>query len=123
MKVRRVMMGVAGSLVLSGAALAQGGAGMGMHGWMMGDGNAKVTKEEFMKRAEERFAQMDFNKDGVIDASDREQMYKRMQSCMGTMGGMGMMWGYPGMMWGAPGMMQGGPDTSGSPEGGAPPKP
>jgi hypothetical protein len=120
MKVRAVMVAMAGALVLSGAALAQGGMGMGMG--MMGGGDVKMSKEEFMKNAEERFAQMDFNKDGVIDASDREQMYQRMQSCMGMMGGMGMMWGYPGMMWGGPGMMKGGAGPSGSPQGGSAPK-
>lgn len=103
MKTRKLMLVAAmGSAVLSGAALAQGGMGMGMQGGMM-MGEGKVTKEEFLKRAETRFAHMDFNKDGVIDASDRQQMQERMQGCMEMMGGMGMMGG--GMMGG--GMMGG----------------
>ena len=89
-------------LALSGAALAQGGMGMGMKGGMgmMGDGDAKVTKEQFLKHAEERFAHMDANQDGVIDAGDRQQMRQRMQECMQMMNGMGMMGGGMGMMGG-----------------------
>ncbi|MCC6297156.1 MAG: hypothetical protein IT469_10650 [Pseudomonadales bacterium] len=103
MKTRKLLLAAAlGSAVLSGGALAQGGMGMGMHGGMM-MGEGKVTKEEFLKQAETRFAHMDFNKDGVIDASDRQQMQERMQGCMEMMGGMGMMGG--GMMGG--GMMSG----------------
>ncbi len=99
MKTRRLLLVAAmGSLALSGGALAQGGMGKGMGGMMMGDGDAKVTKEEFLKHAETRFAHMDFNKDGVIDASDRQQMREHMQGCMEMMGGMGMMGG--GMMGG-----------------------
>jgi len=106
MKTRKLMLVAAmGSAILSGGALAQGGGmGMGMQGGMM-MGEDKVTKEEFLKRAETRFAHMDFNQDGVIDASDRQQMQERMQGCMEMMGGMGMMGG--GMM-GGPGMMSGG---------------
>ncbi len=89
MKVRRLVWVAMGSLALSGAALAEEGKGMGMG--MMGDGDAKVTKEEFLKRAETRFAHMDANKDGVIDASDREKMRAQMRECMEMMGGgMGM---------------------------------
>ncbi|MGE0811372.1 MAG: hypothetical protein AB7N69_12285 [Immundisolibacter sp.] len=73
----------------AGGALAQGGMGM------MGDGDAKVTKEQFLQRAEERFARMDANKDGVIDASDRQKMRERMRECREMMGGMGMMMGSP----------------------------
>ena len=58
---------------------------------MMGNDDAKLTREQFMQRAEARFARMDDNKDGVIDASDREKMHKRMRECMGMMGDMGMM--------------------------------
>lgn len=109
MKARHLVCMAMGSLLLSGAALAEDskGTGMGMGGMgmgMMGDGNAKITKEEFMKRAEARFAHMDINKDGVIDASDREKMREQMRSCMEMMGGIGMMGG--GMMGG--GMMGGG---------------
>ncbi len=128
MNVRRLVSTIVGSLVLSGAAGALNAAdrmgmhgmmgegdqnmmgmhGMGMHGTMMGYGDQKVSKEEYLKHAQERFARMDANKDGVIDASDRAAMYKRMQDCMGD----GMMMG-PGMM---------GPGTPGAPQspGGAP---
>jgi hypothetical protein len=82
MKVQAVMVAVAGSLALSGAALAQGGMGMGM----MDDGDAKITKEQFVKKAEMHFAHMDGNKDGVIDASDRQKMRERMHKCMGMDG-------------------------------------
>lgn len=99
MKTRAWLLTAMMALGLSGTALAQGGMGMGMQGgMMMGDG--KVTKEEFLKQAETRFAHMDFNKDGVIDASDRQQMQERMQGCMEMMGGMGMMGGGMGMMGG-----------------------
>lgn len=87
-----------GSLALSGPVLAQGGMGMGM----MGSGDAKVSKEDYVKQAEARFAHMDANKDGVIDASDRQKMAAHMQDCMNMMGGMGMMGG------GGMGMMGGG---------------
>jgi hypothetical protein len=110
MKMRNLLLAAMGSLALVGAVQAQDGMGMQ-------DENFKISREDFIKQAEERFAQMDFNKDGVIDASDRQQMYQRMQGCMEMMGGRGMMWGYPGMMgWGAgrmgPGMM--GPGMMGS---------
>ena len=90
MKARNLMFIAVGALTLAGTAAAQGG--MGMHGGkgMMG-GDEKVTKEEFLKRAEARFARMDFNKDGVIDASDRQKMHERMRECREMMGGMGMM--------------------------------
>ena len=96
-----------GSLMLSGAALAEDGKGMGMG--MMGGGDAKITKEAFLKRAEARFARMDVNKDGVIDASDREKMRAKMRECMEMVGGMNMMGGGGmGMMGGGTGMMGGG---------------
>jgi hypothetical protein len=88
------VLAMTAALTLSGAAQAQGKMGMGM----MGDGDAKVTKEQFLKHAEERFARMDANKDGVIDASDRQKMREQMGKCMEMMGGMGMMSG--GMMGG-----------------------
>ena len=95
MKARRLVLVAMGSLMLSGAALAEDGMGKGMGMGMMGDGDAKITKEEFLKRSEARFARMDVNKDGVIDASDREKMREKMHECMemmggGMMGGMGM---------------------------------
>ncbi|MBI2784662.1 MAG: hypothetical protein HYX64_11485 [Gammaproteobacteria bacterium] len=108
MKPRRLVWVAMGSLMLSGATLAQDGKGMGMGMGMMGDGDAKITKEEFLKRSEARFARMDVNKDGVIDASDREKMRAQMQTCMEMMGGMGMMGGGMGMMGGGMGMMGGG---------------
>ena len=52
-----------------------------MHG-RMGKGDQKVSKEEYLKHAEARFARMDVNKDGVIDATDRAAMRKRMRECM-----------------------------------------
>lgn len=102
MKARRLVLVAMGSLILSGAALAEQGMGkgMGMGMGMMGDGDAKVTKEEFLKRSEVRFARMDVNKDGVIDASDREKMREKMHECKEMMGGMGMMGGGMGMMGG-----------------------
>lgn len=89
MSTKRLFFGAALALGLAGGALAQGGMGM------MGDGDAKVTKEQFLQRAEERFARMDANKDGVIDASDRQKMRERMRECREMMGGMGMMMGSP----------------------------
>lgn len=101
MNVRRLVWSLTAALAFSGSALAQGMMGMGMHGMMMGDGDQKVSKEEFLKHAEARFGRMDANKDGVIDATDRAAMRKRMQDCMGMMdgGGMGGMDG--GMQGGA----------------------
>ncbi len=107
MKARRLVWVAMGSLMLSGAALAEDGKGMGMGMGMMGGGDAKITKEEFLKRAEARFARMDVNKDGVIDASDREKMRAKMHECMEMMGGMNMMGG------GGMGMMGGGMDAGG----------
>jgi glutamine synthetase adenylyltransferase len=49
--------------------------------------DGKITKEEFMQRAEQRFAQMDANKDGVIDQSERQQMRQRMRECRQHTGG------------------------------------
>ncbi len=89
MNTKRLFFGAALALGLTGGALAQGGMGM------RGDGDAKVTKEQFLQRAEERFARMDANKDGVIDASDRQKMRERMRECREMMGGMGMMMGSP----------------------------
>ena len=73
-----------GFLVVSAAALADDDCqkmGMGM----MGGGDGKITKEEFMKHAEERFTHMDINGDGVIDASERKKMHEHMQHCMSMM--------------------------------------
>ena len=99
MKARRLVLAMVGSLALSGAALAQGGMGkgMGMGMGMMGGGDEKVTKEQFLKHAEERFGRMDTNKDGVLDATDRKAMRERMRECREMMGGMHMMGG-AGMM-------------------------
>lgn len=88
MKARHLVLTVVGVAVLSGAAWAQGDMGKGM---MMGGGDAKVTKEQFLKQAEERFGRMDANKDGVIDASDRKKMHERMRECREMMSGMSMM--------------------------------
>lgn len=89
MGTKRLLLIAAGVLAVAGAATAQGGMGM------MGDGDAKVTKEQFLKRAEDRFARMDANKDGVIDASDRQKMRERMRECREMMGGMGDKAGKP----------------------------
>jgi hypothetical protein len=99
MKMRNRVFAVAGCLLLAGAAHAQGGMGMGMKGGMgmMGDADAKVTKEDYLKRAEARFARMDSNKDGVIDATDRAAMRERMRECRELMGDMHMMGGRMGM--------------------------
>ena len=101
MKHRELMVVAVSSLLLSGTALAQGGMGMhgdkGMRGGMM-MGDAKVTKEQFLQRAEARFARMDADNDGVIDASDRRQLRQRMRECRELMGGMGMMGGPMGAM-------------------------
>jgi len=114
MKARRLVVAVVSSLMLSGTALAQGGMGMGMGMGAWGDGDAKITKDEFVKHAEERFKRMDVNKDGVIDATDRKAMRERMRECQETMGDMGPgMMGYgkkgSGMM--GPGMMGGAGET------------
>jgi hypothetical protein len=70
-----------GFLAVSGVALASGDECEKMG--MMGSGDAKITKEEFMKHAEEHFAHMDANGDGVIDASERKKMREHMKQCMG----------------------------------------
>lgn len=92
MDAKRLLAIAAGMLAVGGAAWAQDGMGT------MAGGDAKVTKEQFLKRAEDRFARMDANKDGVIDASDRQKMRERMRECREMMGGMHMMGG--GMMGG-----------------------
>lgn len=80
--------------------------GMGMGPGMGRDENAKITKAQFLEQADVRFTRMDINKDGVIDASDRQQMRARMKECMEMMDGMGMMGkGGMGMMGGGKGMM------------------
>ena len=77
-------------LLAAGTSHAEGMMGMHGMGMMGGDGDTKVTKEQFMQNAEKRFAHMDANADGVIDASDRAAMRKRMHDCMGKMDGTGM---------------------------------
>lgn len=72
--------------------------GMGMGPGMGRDENAKITKAQFLEKAEVRFTRMDINKDGVIDASDRQQMRARMKECMEMTDGMGMMGGGKGTM-------------------------
>ena len=74
-------------------------AGMNMmHGGMgmMGNSDARLTREQFMQHARERFTRMDSNGDGVIDSSDRQKMQAHMRECMQMMGGMGMMGGMDG---------------------------
>ncbi len=118
MKARGLAMAMVGSLMLSGAVLAQDGMGMSMGMGMMGDGDAKITKDEFLKRAEERFKRMDVNKDGVIDATDRKAMRERMRECRETMGDMGsgtMGHGKKGSGMKEPGMMGGTSETPAKP--------
>ena len=79
------LLGMAmGSLALSGGVVAQG---------MMGQGDTKITKEEFLKRAEARFERMDANHDGVVDAQEHQKMREHMRGQMGRghKGMMGMM--------------------------------
>ncbi len=90
------------------------GMGMGMGPGMGRDKNVKITKAQFLEQAEARFTRMDINKDGVIDASDRQQMRARMKECMEMMDGMGMMGGGKGMMGGGMGMMGGDKGPMGS---------
>lgn len=97
MKMRNRVFAAAACLLLAGVAHAQGGMGMKGGMSMMGDGDAKVTKEDYLKRAEARFARMDSNKDGVIDATDRAAMRERMRECREMMGDMHMMGGRMGM--------------------------
>ena len=85
----RLIFAVAGVLALSGAARAEVKMSMGM----MGGGDAKITKEQFLKQAEERFARMDANNDGVIGPDDRQKMHARMKECRQMMGDMRMMRG------------------------------
>ncbi|MET0545683.1 MAG: hypothetical protein ABWZ40_05170 [Caulobacterales bacterium] len=54
----------------------RGHHGMGMRGERDADG--KMTKSEFMAKSEGRFAEMDFNKDGVVDKTDHDA---RKQAC------------------------------------------
>jgi hypothetical protein len=88
MKIRYPAWVAMGCLVFSSAALAQGDGCKGMD--MMG-GDAKMTKEAFMKHAEERFTRMDVNGDGVIDAGERKKMHEQMKQCMDMKGHKGMM--------------------------------
>lgn len=79
----RVILAGAPLVVGTGAVHAEGMMRHGMMGMgMMGDGDAKLTKEQFMQRSEQHFAHMDANKGGVIDATDRAAMRKRMHDCM-----------------------------------------
>ena len=59
-----------------------------------------------MQRSEQHFAHMDANGDGVLDASDRTAMRKRMQDCMGMMDGGGKGMPGSGMPGGAAGSGQ-----------------
>jgi hypothetical protein len=102
-----VVFGAIGLLALAGPVMAEDDVGTGMHRGMAGNGDHKITKAEFMKRAEERFARLDVNKDGVIDATDRKQLRQRMHECRQLMGDMGMMGGRGSMMGGYGSMMDG----------------
>ncbi len=72
-----------------GAACHWGKAHGGKHGMMMmrhadANGDGKITKEEFLqaaaKKAERKFAHMDFNGDGVLDDKDRVSPFDRMDT-------------------------------------------
>ena len=69
---KKVALGLsAGALALGGFAYAQGGPGR--HGPMMdADGDGVVTRAEAQASAAAMFTRMDVNKDGKIDAADRE---------------------------------------------------
>lgn len=72
---KKVALGLsAGALALGGFAYAQGGpGGPGRHGPMMdADGDGVVTRAEAQASAAAMFTRMDVNKDGKIDAADRE---------------------------------------------------
>ncbi|MDD3650097.1 hypothetical protein [Immundisolibacter sp.] len=103
------MLIAAACLALAGAASAQ--CGTGVRGGMLG-ADGKLTKEEFMQRAEQRFAQMDANKDGVIDQSEHQQMRQRMRECRQRQGGM--------RMKGGPAANGGAAQTGSQPAAGAP---
>lgn len=64
------------ALALAGAAYAQD--------HQMGDpmGGKTVTRAEAQAKAEERFAMMDVNKDGKLDAADREAHQTQMMTAM-----------------------------------------
>ncbi|MGB7289748.1 MAG: hypothetical protein WBC62_06565 [Candidatus Macondimonas sp.] len=90
MKSRYRICIAAGFLAASGVALAQDHECKKM-GMNMMDSDAKMTKEAFMKHAEERFAHMDVNGDGVIDAGEHKKMHEHMKQCMGMKEHKGMM--------------------------------
>ncbi len=46
------------------------------------DGNGEVSKEEFLKGAEERFAKMDLNGDGVITKEEAKENMEKMREKM-----------------------------------------
>ena len=91
MKSRYQVWIAVGFLAVSGVALAQDDECKKMGMGMMGASDAKITKEAFMKHAEERFARMDVNGDGVIDAGERKKMHEQMKQCMDMKGHKGMM--------------------------------
>jgi len=69
-KISFMMIGAA--LVATPALAAPGGA--------KGDGDRSLTRAEAQTRAAERFAKMDVNKDGKIDAADRAAKRAEMQA-------------------------------------------
>lgn len=49
------------------------------------DGDGKISKEEYLKAAEERFNKMDKGGDGFIDAEDQQSMKEKMKERMEKM--------------------------------------
>lgn len=75
----RIIFTLTAALALPGAVLAadtqaKPAAGAG----------AKISKQQFMEKAEARFARRDANKDGFIDASERGAMRQQRQDCNPT---------------------------------------
>jgi Ca2+-binding EF-hand superfamily protein len=66
-----------------------GGGRSGSFGMLSGmdkDGDGILTKEEFISSSEERFAQLDENKDGKVTTEEIEAMGRRMREMMGSGG-------------------------------------
>jgi Ca2+-binding EF-hand superfamily protein len=98
---RKTVLVVAGVLIAAGAAVAVSAPGERGRGWGpmtfggWGEGGMRgwgrhwrgpVTEEEFDARARERFARLDKNGDGVIDASELEAAFKQRMSERGRFG-------------------------------------
>ncbi len=71
---------------MGGTMKGMAGCGENMATMMDADKDGKVSKDEFTKHHDEMFAQMDTDKNGAIDPSERGQMGKMMESHCGGMG-------------------------------------